>query len=113
LSWTSLNNNPQFANLAFNSNGFTSSIYSFYNEADRAQNNALFLSQTGSQFQGSLELGSAGSAGWGRTLTLNVTSLSVVPLPPAMPIFASSLLALVLFGFVVRNKSAPQQAITG
>jgi hypothetical protein len=102
------NNNPQDANLAFNSNGFTSSIYAFFNEADRTSNDALFLSQTGSQFQGSLELGSAGSDGSGRTLTLDVTSVSVVPLPPALPMFVSGLLALRLFGFVARKKLATQ-----
>jgi hypothetical protein len=95
------NSNPMEANLAFNSNGFTSSIYTYFNEADRPQNNALFLSQTGSQFQGSLELGSAGSAGFGRTLDLDITSLTVstVPLPPALPMFASALLMLGIFGF--------------
>jgi hypothetical protein len=102
------NHNPQDANLAFNSNGFSSSIYAFFNEADRTSNDALFLSQTGSQFQGSLELGSAGSDGSGRTLTLDVTSVSVVPLPPALPMFVSGLLALRLFGFVARKKLATQ-----
>jgi hypothetical protein len=100
------NNNPQDANLAFNSNGFTSSIYAFFNEADRTSNNALFLSQTGSQIQGSLDLGSAGTNGFGRTLTLDVTSLAVstVPLPPAFPMFASALLALGTVGFLARKR---------
>jgi hypothetical protein len=100
------NSNPVEANLAFNSNGFTSSIYANFNEADRIQNNALFLSQTGSQFQGSLELGSAGSAGFGRTLNLDITSLTVsaVPLPPALPLFALALLALGIFGYMRRAK---------
>lgn len=107
------NSNPQEANLSYNSNGFTSSIYAYYNEADRAQNDALFLSQTGSLFQGSLELGSAGSTGFGRTLTLDVTSVSVVPLPPALPMFVSGLLALGLFGFLTRRKSAIHPCVAG
>jgi hypothetical protein len=101
--------NPREARLTFNSNGFTSSIYALHNEADRPDNDALFLSQAGSQFQGSLDLGSAGSAGYGRTLTLDVTSLAVstvstVPLPPAFPMFASALLALGIVGFLTRKR---------
>jgi hypothetical protein len=48
-------------------------------------------------------------------LTLQTTevfggSVSAVPLPPALPLFASGLLALGLFGFVARKKSATQPA---
>jgi hypothetical protein len=50
-------------------------------------------------------------SGFGRTLTLDVTSLAVstVP-PPALPMFASGLLALGLFGFVARKKLAPNNS---
>jgi hypothetical protein len=39
--------------------------------------------------------------------TLNLT-LSAVPLPPALPMFASALLALVIFGVYARREQAPQ-----
>jgi hypothetical protein len=42
--------------------------------------------------------------------TLNLT-LSAVPLPPSLPLFASALLALGFFGFVTRSKSAIQSAL--
>jgi hypothetical protein len=46
------------------------------------------------------------------TGSLNLT-LSAVPLPPAFSMFASGLLALGLFGFAVRKKSATKRFATG
>jgi hypothetical protein len=45
-------------------------------------------------------------------LDLQVTNVSPVPLPPALPMFASALLALGIFGVYARRKQAPQSFAT-
>jgi hypothetical protein len=91
--------------------GFSSSLLVNLPGADQTQNTGVMLSLAESLGQGSIGLGSSGSAGLGRTISFELTafsasgSVSAVPLPPAFPMFATGLLALGVFGFVTRKKA--------
>jgi hypothetical protein len=101
--------NSEYATLSFFSNNFIGSVWQYYPEGDRPQSDGFFFYKNGSDIEGTLDLGSAGSIGVGQSLHLDITSLQVsgvpsVPLPPALPMFALALLALAIFGFVAHNK---------
>lgn len=94
---------PEYATYASSSSGFALAVYGDQPRADRTQNNALFLTQSDTGFTSSLGVGSAGSSNFGRTLGFEV--ISVVPLPPALPLFASALVALVFVAFRQRRSA--------
>jgi hypothetical protein len=104
------------ASLAGNFGGFTPTLGGFSSEVGtRGNGNFAFSSldysstftPNGTNVDASLVVGSEGLV-FRRTLDFNVTSesfaVSPVPLPPALPMFASALLALGIFGFCTKRK---------
>jgi hypothetical protein len=91
--------------------GFTSTIIG---SSDLAASLAwLTFSNEGSNYAGNLFLT---TQSYNRTLTFDipassVVAVGVVPLPPALPLFAFALLALGIFGYVRRANDATQPMV--
>jgi hypothetical protein len=94
--------NPTYATFSYSSNSLSASMSGNFTSSNSF---ALSLTGNGTTFDGSLILTSGLSS---RDIQfeadgLQLNSVSVVPLPPALPMFASALLALGLFGVYARR----------